>query len=203
MSDSSKQGSLGSSSTGVSIGLKAGSTKGRSILSFSAVNAVNSHELDFEPILLFQQCACDDLKLKSRGRRQLVAETKYQQEGVAHVHGEAPIASKIEVLCTDKISGMKLSQSFLFLASYIESDWQRVELNLSTSPLTRYLPLLNLKKSCTPPLQAQIESWFLYLKAKILGHHALRLFHLLTNARSKRLLYQEQEIIHPNASSNH
>ena len=46
----------------------------RSIPSFSVVNAVYSHELDFKPILPFQQCALDDLKLKSRGRQQLVAE---------------------------------------------------------------------------------------------------------------------------------
>ena len=45
----------------------------RSILPFSAVNAEYFHELDSELILPFRQCACDDLKLKSRGRRQLVA----------------------------------------------------------------------------------------------------------------------------------
>ena len=46
----------------------------RSVLSFSAVNAVYFHELDSNLIVPFRHCACDDLKLKSRGRRQLVAE---------------------------------------------------------------------------------------------------------------------------------
>ena len=46
----------------------------RGILSFSAVNAVCFHELDSELTPPFRQYACDDLKLKSRGRRQLVAE---------------------------------------------------------------------------------------------------------------------------------
>ena len=46
----------------------------RSILSFSAVNTVYFHEQDSEPILLFRQHAFDDLKLKLRGRQQLVAE---------------------------------------------------------------------------------------------------------------------------------
>ena len=46
----------------------------RSILTFSAVKALYFHEQDSELIPPFRQCACDDLKQKSRGRRQLVAE---------------------------------------------------------------------------------------------------------------------------------
>ena len=52
----------------------------RSTLSFSDVNAVYFHELDSEPILLFRQHAFDDLKLKLRGRRQLVAEFKIDRK---------------------------------------------------------------------------------------------------------------------------